>query len=205
MNFAAGSAADLAHRVGNVVGPCVLEIDHDCPIACWIARHDVGIGAAAADIAAHEFADFVGALRLALGDQAGGRTDLSRRAVAALERVVIDERLLQRMQRAIRRQALDGGHFGAVLHDGEREAGIDPPPVHQHGARAALAVIATLLGAGQVEMVAQRIEQGRPRRDPELRLDAVYGQRHRNPSRHWDNALAPLWRARSRHLRLRIS
>ena len=28
---------DLPHRVGDVVGARVLEIDHDCPIACWIA------------------------------------------------------------------------------------------------------------------------------------------------------------------------
>ena len=39
------------------------------------------------------------------------------------------------------------------------------PAVDQHRAGAALAVIAALLGAGQVEMVAQRVEQGRPRRD----------------------------------------
>ena len=78
---------------------------------------------------------------------------------------MVDERLLQRMQRAVRRQALDGGDLGAVLHDRERQAGIDPPPVDQHRAGAALAVIAALLGAGQVEMVAQRVEQRRPRRD----------------------------------------
>jgi len=66
------------------------------------------------------------------------------------------------------------------------EAGIDPPPVDQHRARAALAVIAALLGGGQVEMVAQRIEQGRPRRELELSPDAVDDQhywdllRHRN-------------------------
>ena len=27
----------LPHRVGDVVGSCVLEIDHDFSIACWIA------------------------------------------------------------------------------------------------------------------------------------------------------------------------
>ena len=91
---------------------------------------------------------------------------------------MVDERLLQRMQRAVRRQSLDGGDLGAVLHDRQREAGIDPPPVDQHGAGAALAVIAALLGAGQIEMVAQRVEQGRPRRELELRLDAVDGQRY---------------------------
>ena len=40
-------------------------------------------------------------LRLAFGDQADGRADLARRAVAALERIVLDERLLHRMQRAV--------------------------------------------------------------------------------------------------------
>ena len=99
---------------------------------------------------------------------------------------MVDERLLQRKQCAVRGQALDRGHIGAVLHHGQGEAGIDPPPVDQHRARAALAVIAALLGAGQVEMVAQRIEQGRPRRELELSPDAVDDQhywdllRHRN-------------------------
>ncbi len=64
-----------------------------------------------------------GGLRLAFGDQASRRADLARRAVAALERVVVDERLLQRMQRAVRRQALDRGDAGAVLHDRQRQAG----------------------------------------------------------------------------------
>jgi hypothetical protein len=67
---------------------------------------------------------------------------------------VIDKGLLQRMQRTIARKALDGGNFGAFLHDSQCQAGIDPPPVDQNGARAALSVIAALLGAGQVEMVA---------------------------------------------------
>ena len=86
---------------------------------------------------------------------------------------MVDEGLLQGMQRAVLRQALDGGHLGAVLHDGERQAGIDPPAVDQHGAGAALAVIAALLGAGQVEMVAQGVKERRPRRHRELPFDAV--------------------------------
>ena len=77
----------------------VLEVDHDCLHRLLDRRDDVGIGAAAADVAAHQFADLVGGLRLAFGDQARGRADLARRAVAALEGVVVDERLLQRVQR----------------------------------------------------------------------------------------------------------
>src|SRR5207244_8421356 len=99
----------------------------------------------------------------------------------------------------------DGRHIGAVLHNGECETGIDPPPVQQHGARAALAMIAALLRAGQVEMVAQRIEQGGPRREFELRLDAVDDQRYWNLVWRWDNTHAPLRRVRARHLHLRMS
>ncbi len=187
-------AGDLGHRVGDVVGPRVSEIYHCCPIACWIAATMLGYAPQRQMLPLMSSRISSGAPRLALGDQAHGRTDLSRRAVAALERIVIDERLLQRMQCAIRRQSFDGRHVGTVVHDGERETGIDPPPIHQHGARAALAVIASLLGAGKVEMVAQRIEQSRPRRDTKLRVDAVYDQRHRKL----------LWRAGSRHSNLHM-
>ena len=61
------------------------------------------------------------------------------------------------------------------------EAGIDAPPVDQHRAGAALAVVAALLRAGQVEMVAQGIEQGGPWRELELPLDAVHRQADRQP------------------------
>ena len=63
-------------------------------------RHDVGIGAAAADIAAHQLANLIGRVRLPFGDQADGRTDLAGRAISALEGVMFDERLLQWMQSA---------------------------------------------------------------------------------------------------------
>ena len=42
---------------------------------------------------------------------------------------------------------------------GQRQAGQHAPAVDQHGAGAALAVVAALLGAGQAEVLAQRVEQ----------------------------------------------
>src|SRR3954451_3196539 len=60
--------------------------------------HDVGIGRAATEIAAHEFADFRVALDVSFLHTCYGRHDLAGSAVAALEGVVIDERLLHRMQ-----------------------------------------------------------------------------------------------------------
>ena len=44
--------------------------------------------------------------------------------------------------------------------DGEGEAGVDAAAVEEHGAGAALAVVAALFGAGEVEVLAQGVEQG---------------------------------------------
>jgi len=121
-------------------------------------RHDVGIRAAPADIAAHELADFIGIASLALGDQAGGGTNLARGAIAALEGIVLDEGLLQWMHRASLRQALDRRDVRAVLHHRQGEAGIDSSAIDQNRAGPALAVIAALLRAGEIEMETKRVE-----------------------------------------------
>ena len=185
---------ELPHGVGDVGCARILEIDHDL---CH-RRHrlldrgdDVGIGAAAADVAAHQLADFVGGRRPALRDEARGRADLTGRAVAALECVVVDEGLLQRMQRAVGGEPLDGGDLGAVLHDDQRQAGIDAPAVDQDRAGAALALIAALLGAGQIETVAQRVEQGRPGRDGQRTFLAVDVKRDGQRRRCRDTFIAP--------------
>ena len=130
-------------------------IEHGCD--------DARVGAAAADIAAHPLADALGVVAgLAFAQQADGAHDLARRAVAALEAVMGDEGGLHRMQPVAFGEAFDRQDLGAVEADGEREAGIDPPAVDEHGAGAALAAVAALLGAGQVETLAQQVEQGDP-------------------------------------------
>ena len=83
-----------------------------------------------------------------LGEHANCRADLTRRAIAALEAVVVDERGLHRMQIVTVRQALDRRDRVAVVHHGERQAGVDPAAVDQHGAGAALSVVAALFRAG---------------------------------------------------------
>jgi hypothetical protein len=70
---------------------------------------------------------------------------------------------LHRMQRVGRAEALDGGDRLPVVHHGEGQTGVDPPVVHVHGARATLALIAALLGPGEADVLAQAIEQRRPR------------------------------------------
>src|SRR6266511_2705889 len=142
-------------------------------------RHDVGIGAATADVAAHQLANLVGGPRLALGDQAGGGADLARGAVAALKGVVIDEGLLQRMKRVPLCQAFDRRYARTILHDRKRKARITAPTIDQNGAATALAVITALLGAGKVEIEAKRVEQRGPRRDRQFAFDAVDMKRDR--------------------------
>jgi hypothetical protein len=46
------------------------------------------------------------------------------------------------------------------MHDGEGEAGVDTAAVDMDSASSALAVVATLLGAGEVEVLAKAVEEG---------------------------------------------
>jgi hypothetical protein len=87
------------------------------------------------------------------------RHDLTRRAITALEGILVDEGLLHGMKRAIRsRQSFDGCNRCAH-RDGERQARQDALAANVDGTCAALAMIATFFGPGQVQMFAQRIQQ----------------------------------------------
>src|ERR1041384_6097841 len=112
-------------------------------------RDDVRVGAAAADVAAHLLADLVVGLRPPLAEQRDRAHDLTRRAEPALERVVLDERGLHRMQLVAAREPLDRRDLRALGGDRQRQAGIDRLAVAQHGARTALAMIAALAGPGE--------------------------------------------------------
>src|SRR5262245_48701920 len=90
-----------------------------------------------------------------------GRQDLTGRAVAALERIVVDESLLHRVQCAVGLgQALDRRNISPFGHHREVQARQHPPVVYEHCAGAALAVITTLFGSCETDMFAQGVEQG---------------------------------------------
>src|SRR5258708_4415321 len=132
-------------------------------------RDDVGVGGAAAEIAAHALANLVVVEGDLVGTEIGGdgagpagrglaqhpdrRAELPRCAIAALEGVVRDERPLERVQVVAthRRQPLDRDDLTVLMRDGERQAAIDSSPVQQDGAGAALPMIAALLRAGNAE------------------------------------------------------
>src|SRR5262245_10951181 len=144
------------------------------------SRDNVGVSAAAANIAAHELADFLRGFCPTLRDQPCRRANLPRRAVAALERIMVDERLLQRMQRALGRETLNCGDLRTVVHDGKRQARIDAPPVNEHGTGAALALIAAFFRPGQVQMLAQQVKERCAGIEHEVMMRPIDAQAHRD-------------------------
>ena len=107
----------------------------------------------------------------------------ARRAEAALRAVRLDHRLLHRMQRAVvALQALDGEHRLARDRRQEPDAGVDRLPGETSRRRrrlgqddragAAVAFGAAFLGAGELPVLAQPLEQRGLRRDDRRRRPA---------------------------------
>ena len=134
---------------------------------------DSHVGAAAAQVPGQRLRDLlarglVGAALPAPAVVEGDRLDHEpRRAVAALQRVVGDERPLHRMQ--VRPEALDGRERTALERGRRQQAARDRHAVEQHGAGAADALAADELGPGQAEPVAQDLDRGLLRRAPRSR------------------------------------
>ena len=83
---------------------------------------------------------------------------------------MLDERGLHRMHVLRRAEPLDGGDVVSLMHDHQRQTGVDPASVDDHRAGTTLAVVATLFGTGEVEMFAQRIEKSCSSVDREITL-----------------------------------
>ena len=77
------------------------------------------------------------------------------------------------MQLIAVREAFDRRDFIALMRDRETEAGINSPAIHQDGAGAALSVVATFFRPGQVQTLAQCVEQRDTRIDLERMVLAV--------------------------------
>src|SRR5581483_7485976 len=102
-------------------------------------------------------------------------------AEPALLPLVVPERLLNRMQRAVGiRHALDRLDTAVVRLNREHYAGPDRLSVDLHGASAADPVLAPEMGAGQVEILAQKIPKASPDLDLALMYDAVDLDAHKS-------------------------
>ncbi len=101
------------------------------------------------------------------------------RTEAALQSMVLAERLLHRVQRAVGcGDAFDGDDRRALSLQREHVAGLDRRTVHVHGAGAALGGIAAHVGAGQAQVVADEVYQERSRLHLGRDRLAVHGHRH---------------------------
>src|SRR5207247_3459383 len=109
------------------------------------------------------FADVFIAIGVAFLHARYCRHDLSRRAVAALEGILVDKGLLHRMQLVALREPLDREDLLPLGGERQRQARYYPPAVDQYGAGTALSVVAAFLGGGQTDVLARRLERRGPR------------------------------------------
>ena len=109
-------------------------------------------------------------------EHAGRQHQKARRAEAALQSVVLDERLLQRVQLVAVRQALDGADLASLGLHREHQARAHRFAVDQHRAGAADAVLAADMGPGLAAIVADGIDQGAPRIDAHAVTASVDGE-----------------------------
>jgi hypothetical protein len=125
------------------------------------------VAGAPAQVALEPDAHFLfGRVRVLL-QQAGGGHHHAGRAIAALQAVVLHERLLHRVHHAIDGHALDGGHLMAVDLYSQDTARLHAAPIEEHGARPAVAGVAPDHGAGLPQLFSEVVnEQG-------ARLDIV--------------------------------
>src|SRR6185295_2367579 len=93
-----------------------------------------GLRAAAADVAVQRLLDLVAGGVGILLEAGDARDDEARRAEPAHQAVALDELLLQRVELAVRAQALDRADLLPLRLDGERRAGVDGPAADDHRA-----------------------------------------------------------------------
>src|SRR5579885_1361788 len=135
--------------------------------------HHLVIPGAAAEVARDPIADLgLGRIEVAVEQRLRGDQQ-ARRAEAALQRRVLQELLLYGMQLAAGGEALDGLDRVPFGLDGEHQARAHETPVQDHAAGAAVAGAAAFLAPGEVELVAEHVEQGLLRLAEEIGLLAV--------------------------------
>ena len=138
---------------------------------------DLGVAGAAAEVAGEGLAHLVAGGRRIVGQQGLGGEEDARRAVAALGRAQLREGLLQRVQLAAIGHPLHRLDLAALALDGQGQAGQHGLAVHQHRAGAALPQLAAVLGAREVEVLAQHLEEGLVDGDQNLALLTVDPER----------------------------
>ncbi len=151
---------------------------------------DLHVAGAAAQVARERRADGAAVRARIAREERGQCHHEARRAEAALNRAGIDQRALNVRKGAIAGDTLDGDDGALRDFDGERQACADEHAVDEDVARAANAMVAAALGAAQVELVAQHVEQRRVGADERVVRYRVDAERAMHVAPAHDAALA---------------
>ena len=106
----------------------------------------------------------------------------ARRADAALRAAVMQKRLLQRMKLSFERQSFHSLNLGALGLQHGHKATVHQFAVHAHRAGAALAFAAAFLGPGQMQVLAQHVEQPLHGRNVHRAAFAIHCEADRRPA-----------------------
>ena len=135
------------------------------------------ISGAAAQIPGQRVADLVaGRIGLAI-EQRLCSHQKSRRAVTTLGRTEVGKGLLERMEPAVCRETFDGQHVTVSTLDAQNETRQHRLAIEQHRARAALSELAAMLGAAEVQVFTQHLEQRLVRIERDVAGFSVDGER----------------------------
>ncbi len=125
---------------------------------------DLQIAGAAAEVPPQRLDDLRAVRRGLLVDEGLARQEEPGSAVPALCRAKLRERLLQRVEPRGRLHALDRRDLPSLQGGGDLQTGEDRPAVDEDGARPALAQLATVLGAGEPQLLAKNFEESMVKR-----------------------------------------
>src|SRR3954462_8325549 len=127
--------------------------------------HDVHVPGAAAEISGDGLPDLRLARVLVAIEERAARQHHSRRAVAALQAVLLPESFLHGVELSVLLEPLDGGDLAPVGLHREERARLHRLSVEQHGARAAMARVATDVRSRHPQVLAQEVDEEQPRLD----------------------------------------
>src|SRR5207237_402089 len=128
---------------------------------------------AAAEVALERAPHLLLARRGVVLEQSHGREHHPRRAVTALEGVLLMESLLDGVQLPVRGETLDRGELRAVGLDAEHRARLDGLAVEQHRAGAARRGVTADVRAGQPQPLAKDVDEKLPRLEVEVMGSSV--------------------------------
>src|SRR5438067_4366233 len=136
---------------------------------------DVHVPGAAAQVPGDGLADLrLARVPVAIEERAA-RQHHSRRAVAALQAVLLPEAFLHGVELAVLLEALDGSDLMSVGLHGEEGARLHRLPLEQHGAGAAVGGVAADMRSGHAQVLAQEVDEEQARLDLRLLGVAVDG------------------------------